>query len=114
MTEQEKCPKCGMAHRYEYGLESNGDQFYVVVGVKPKELIAHNVPKDAVRLIGYHLTERMCLAARIAELEAIVDTLQQKNTALNIALFHVDNGLGHPDERVRLLIQAAEAAKEQP
>ncbi len=43
------------------------------------------------------------------------DRLLEKCAALNITLFHVEKlscGLAHPDERVRLLIQASEAAKE--
>jgi len=48
---------------------------------------------------------KKCLRRQLAALEA-------KNAALNIALFHVENGSKHPDERIRKLVEAAEAAKE--
>ncbi|MBE3120155.1 MAG: hypothetical protein IMZ50_15550 [Candidatus Atribacteria bacterium] len=44
-------------------------------------------------------------------LRAELARLREDNAALNIALFHFENGLSHPDERVRKLIEAAEAAK---
>jgi len=45
------------------------------------------------------------------KLAAENERLRAENAALNLALFHVENGLAHPDERVRKLIEAALAAK---
>ena len=42
---------------------------------------------------------------------AEVERLQGENLALNLALFHVENGLGHPDPHVRALIEAAKAVR---
>jgi len=52
-----------------------------------------------------------CLST-IADQQAEIDRLKYKNRELNIALFHVENGLAHPDEEIRLLIQAAEKASQ--
>ena len=43
--------------------------------------------------------------------QAEVERLQGENLALNLALFHVENGLGHPDPHVRALIEAAKAVR---
>ena len=55
---------------------------------------------------------RQCLLRQLAQLQAENAKLRQETAALHLALFHVENGLAHPDERVRKLIEAAEAAKE--
>jgi len=47
-------------------------------------------------------------------LKAEVKRLREENAALNVALFHVENGLAHPDPKVRALIKAALAASEGP
>ena len=44
--------------------------------------------------------------------EADNTRLLAENAALNVALFHVENGLAHPDPKVRALIKAALAASE--
>lgn len=59
---------------------------------------------DASKAVSEEYTE--CLA--------VVDKLERDNATLNVTLFHVENGLGHPSEQVRLLIKAATAAKETP
>ena len=51
------------------------------------------------------------LLSDLTSLESEYAILCTENSALNLALFHVDNGLSHPDERVRKLIAAAEAAR---
>lgn len=51
-------------------------------------------------------TLRKLLAAGIAE----NDRLHIENAALHLALFHVENGLSHPDPAIRKLIEAAMAA----
>ena len=38
--------------------------------------------------------------------------LQAENADLHLTLFHVENGLSHPDERIRKLIEAAKLARE--
>ena len=38
--------------------------------------------------------------------------LKREIATLNLALFHVENGLEHPDEDIRLLIQAAKKVRE--
>jgi len=43
-----------------------------------------------------------------------ITKLERENADLHQALFHVENGLSHPDSHVQLLIEAALAAKEQP
>ena len=42
----------------------------------------------------------------------LYERLRVENARLHLALFHVENGLSHPDARVRALIETAEAAKE--
>jgi len=53
------------------------------------------------------------LSARVyGEAAEQIERLKSDNAELNLALFHVENGLAHPDESVRKLIEAASAAKE--
>ena len=53
-----------------------------------------------------------CQVLRKQKVEA--KRLREENAALNVALFHVENGLAHPDPKVRALIKAALAASEGP
>ena len=48
--------------------------------------------------------------ADIPELLDLIAMLKRENASLNVALFHAENGLSHPDRAVRLLIEAARVA----
>ena len=50
--------------------------------------------------------------SQLTHAQAEVERLREENAALNVALFHVENGLAHPDPKVRALIKAALAASE--
>lgn len=52
------------------------------------------------------------LIDEIDRLRADNDRLRAENCKLHVALFHIENGLSHPDESVRKLIQAAMEAEQ--
>lgn len=62
------------------------------------------------RLRQYGFADANLAADEIDRLRAENHLLRAENCKLHVALFHVENGLTHPDEAVRKLIEAARLA----
>lgn len=96
-----------------YMHNDNGDQEVYIPKIETNSLAVMSIKALADKIFDLQMDynkacqERDECAAELLACETAYKKCVAENSALHLSLFHVENGCGHPDPEIRMLIRAA-------